>query len=113
MVVRRFEEPVSELTIDKNCSHEDSADAGSTAASIDSLQEWLLQKLATVLRCHPDEIDAQVPFPELGLDSLSAFNLTGELAHRLKRDLPATLLWEYSTVDQLLHYLLPSAAKSK
>jgi acyl carrier protein len=74
-----------------------------------SLQAWLIQQLAASLNCRPEEIDPRTPFTALGVDSLRAFNLTGELAQWLQQELPVTLLWEHSTVEQLVQHLEPTS----
>jgi len=45
------------------------------------------------------------PFTELGLDSLMAVELCNGLGNRLGRILPATLLFDYPTVEVLAGYL--------
>jgi acyl carrier protein len=51
-------------------------------------------------------IDPQRPLSELGLDSLMAVELRNALGASLKRTLPATLLFDYPTLDALTDFLL-------
>ena len=52
------------------------------------------------------DVDPGRPLRDLGLDSLMAVDLLNALAHATGRDLPPTLLYNYSTLDALVGYLL-------
>lgn len=69
------------------------------------IKAWLTEKLAAELHVEPDAIDAQAPFTSLGIDSITAFTLTGDMAVWLDRDLPATLVWEYPSIEELSLHL--------
>ena len=58
-------------------------------------------------------VDPTLPLKELGLDSLMAVELRNALAHSLARSLPATLLFDYPTLDALADYLLGVLALSE
>jgi NADPH:quinone reductase-like Zn-dependent oxidoreductase len=51
-------------------------------------------------------VDPQAPLGEFGLDSLLAVELRNSLAAGLSQTLPATLLFEYPTLDALTDFLL-------
>ncbi|MBI4995373.1 MAG: SDR family NAD(P)-dependent oxidoreductase [Rhodocyclales bacterium] len=51
-------------------------------------------------------IDPRTPLGELGLDSLLAVELRNTLGTALGQSLPATLLFDYPTIDALTDYLL-------
>ncbi|WP_405360225.1 SDR family NAD(P)-dependent oxidoreductase [Kitasatospora sp. NBC_00085] len=59
----------------------------------------------------PDEIDDDRPLAEYGLTSRDAVAVSGELENALDAVLPATLLWEDSTVDRLVRRLARGAAE--
>jgi acyl carrier protein len=50
-------------------------------------------------------LDPRRPLQELGLDSLMSVELRNALATSIGRPLPATLLFDYPTVESLTHYL--------
>ena len=50
-------------------------------------------------------IDPQQPLSEAGLDSLMAVELRDTIGRAVGRVLPATLLFDYPTLDALAHYL--------
>ena len=79
----------------------------SAAASLSAadIQAWMVSKLAEAMKVGSSEIDVQLPFIDYGLESIVLFTLTGDLADWLNQDLPATLLWEYPTVETLSRYL--------
>jgi acyl carrier protein len=55
-------------------------------------------------------VNPRVPLKELGLDSLMAVELRNVLARAIGQPLPATLLFDYPTVDALADYLMPALA---
>ncbi|MGI9571261.1 MAG: phosphopantetheine-binding protein, partial [Desulfobulbia bacterium] len=67
----------------------------------DELKTWISTELAGILECKPDDIDPDQEFSSLGIDSLVAFAMTGDLSERIGKDLSATLLWEYPTINSL------------
>ncbi len=52
------------------------------------------------------QIDPRTPLGDLGLDSLLAVELRNTLATALGKPLPATLLFDYPSIDSLTDYLL-------
>jgi acyl carrier protein len=81
-----------------------------TPAGAETIQAWMILKLSAAFGVAPSEIDPAMTFDTLGMDSLTAFNLTGDLADWLGRDLPATLLWDYPSVGKLSHRLAEDLA---
>jgi len=83
----------------------DSSENGNTALSAETIQAWIILQLSHATGIEPSQIDTRLTFDSLGLDSLRAFILTGDLAEWLGRDLPATLLWDYPTIEALARRL--------
>ena len=85
------------------------------------LAEHIRSRISEVLALDSDfALDARKPLIELGLDSLVAVELRNHLTGSIGRPLPATLLFDCPTLDELTGYLLreilrlesPSATRS-
>lgn len=77
----------------------------STSSQAESIQGWLIDKLAEVLEIEPNQIDVTQDFEEYGLESAEAINLSGDLEDYLGCRLPPTLLWDYQNIEALANYL--------
>ena len=90
-------------------SAEHAADAPTTSTeeppNAAAIQAWMVARLAEALQVDPGAIDVQLPLTSYGLESITVFTLTGDLADWLGQDMPATLLWEYPTVEAAAQYL--------
>ncbi len=71
----------------------------------DEIARWMSDRLAAELGVPGDEIDVTVPFAALGVDSILGVSLAGELADELSVDVPATLFWDYPTIEKLAEHL--------
>jgi acyl carrier protein len=79
----------------------------------ETIQAWIILRFSEAIGVKPDQIDPRLPLTSFGLDSLTAFNLTGDLADWLGRDLPATLLWEHPTIVSLSQHLAHDLGESE
>jgi len=77
------------------------------------IRDWIVAKLASELRCEPGAIDTGAPLTALGIESVSVFLLTGELADFLGCDLPANLFFEHPTIDQLVAHLAAERTRAE
>ena len=66
---------------------------------------WLTTHLANKVGCSVDAIDVHAPFANLGLASVDALALAGALETWLGRPLSPTLIYDYTTIDELATYL--------
>jgi acyl transferase domain-containing protein/trans-aconitate methyltransferase/acyl carrier protein len=70
------------------------------------LREWILRDAAATLGLEEsDAPDPGQPLSEMGLDSLMAVELRNRLSARLSQSLPATLLFNYPTLQELVEHL--------
>ncbi|HLO02133.1 MAG TPA: acyl carrier protein [Symbiobacteriaceae bacterium] len=82
----------------------------SRSASVETIQSWLVLQVASHAKVDPTEIDILEPFSRYGLDSLSSVTLVANLESWLENPLPATLFWDYPTIEDLARYLAAEAA---
>jgi len=75
------------------------------------LMEYVKGRAAAVLGAEASQFDLRRPLNELGLDSLTAVELRNLLGRGLdlKRPLPATLVFDYPTVEAIADYLAREA----
>jgi NADPH:quinone reductase-like Zn-dependent oxidoreductase/acyl carrier protein len=59
-----------------------------------------------------ERIDPRQPLQEMGLDSILAVDLRSTLSHSLRRSLPATLLFDYPTINSLAQYCIGTATSA-
>jgi acyl transferase domain-containing protein/acyl-CoA synthetase (AMP-forming)/AMP-acid ligase II/acyl carrier protein/SAM-dependent methyltransferase len=76
--------------------------------TVQTIQAWLVFKIAERLRINPHEIDIQEPFVRYDLDSMAVISLTGELENWLQRRLSPTLVYDYPSIEALARYLANS-----
>jgi acyl carrier protein len=76
----------------------------------EEIRVWLTSKFAEVLGVDPREIDSSEPLTNYGLGSIQALTLVAELEEWMDRTLPATLLWDCSTLDEIIDYVSESPA---
>jgi len=74
---------------------------GRITRSAREIRSYLLTELSKSLACEPAEIDTAAPLDRVGVDSLMALGIAGGLAGWLDRDIPATLLWDFRSIDAI------------
>ncbi len=76
------------------------------------VEAFIVERALRALGLDPSRsIDPRTPLGELGLDSLLAIELRNALATSLNRPLPATLLFDYPTVNALTDYVMTGVLK--
>jgi acyl carrier protein len=69
------------------------------------IQTWLVQWLVERAGVPPDQIDADRPYAEYGLDSLTAVELSQDIEDSLEVQLSPTVAWHYPTLSTMAVYL--------
>jgi acyl carrier protein len=59
------------------------------------------ERLAELLELGVADVDVEIPIERYGIDSRTLASLAGELEDWLDCQLPATLLWDYSTIREV------------
>jgi acyl transferase domain-containing protein/acyl carrier protein len=80
-----------------------------------TLRRYLREELARVLRFEPGSVSARERFFDIGMDSLTALEFRNRLEADLETALPATLAFDYPSLEALGNHLaeslLPAAIK--
>ncbi|MCK6487704.1 MAG: acyl carrier protein [Planctomycetes bacterium] len=69
------------------------------------LEQAMLRFIAGRRRCPPTELSPELPFNELGIDSLDAMTLAAELEETLGRPVDPGLLFDHPTPRALACHL--------
>lgn len=73
--------------------------------AIHDLEQAMLRFIGGRRRCPPAELSPELPFNELGIDSLDAMTLAAELEETLGRQVDPGLLFEHPTPRALARHL--------
>ncbi len=77
-----------------------------------TIENWLVQRLAEILKIDPGQIHLDESFSNFGLDSVSAVALSGDLEDWLETKLTTTLVFDYPTIALLAEHLAQKRASS-
>ncbi|TYB50687.1 SDR family NAD(P)-dependent oxidoreductase [Nonomuraea sp. PA05] len=70
--------------------------------------EWLLRRTAELLSAPVSDLSPDTPFSQLGLSSMQAVELAGDLERWSGRSLSPTIAYDYPTADAVAAYLTSS-----
>ncbi|MEE1748356.1 MULTISPECIES: acyl carrier protein [unclassified Streptomyces] len=74
--------------------------------TVETLSEWIANRISLYLKRPADEIASNVPLAEYGLDSVAALSLCGDIEEDFDLVLEPTVAWDYPTIDALAGYLV-------
>ncbi|MBA3500352.1 MAG: acyl carrier protein [Myxococcota bacterium] len=69
------------------------------------IEAWLVRAIAKSLRIDEKQVDPARPFAELGIDSVAAVELSGDLEDWLGTHVAPTVVWDYPTITLLASHL--------
>jgi acyl carrier protein len=69
------------------------------------LYDYVRSMMAKAVEMHETDIDPDQNFMELGADSMTAMSMVKDMETRYGIELPATLLFEYTTLNELVEFL--------
>ena len=75
-----------------------------------TVQDWLIDRVADYTERAQHQVDPTIPLAELGMDSVSAVALCGEIEDRWMLDIDPTLVFEYPTIAAIATYLTAEIA---
>lgn len=87
------------------------------AVSVDAddravFRDWLRDQISAVAQLDRREIDDRRPLARYGVDSVLAVSIAGDIARKVNRALPASLLFDYPTVADVTGFLFPDAPQA-
>ncbi len=72
----------------------------------EQLNEYITRLVAEQLGVSKTDFDPTIPFVELGISSMMSLLIRDALEDSIKEPIPATVLFNYNTIDQLSSYLV-------
>ena len=79
--------------------------------SREKIEQWLTDRLASLLGVDREDIDLEKSIFTYGLDSSVALSLTGELEAMLGLELDPILFWDIPKISELSEYLVAELAQ--
>jgi acyl carrier protein len=70
-----------------------------------ALQHWLTERVASYLQVDPQHIPPDTPLAEIGLDSVYALSLCGDIEDAFHLVVEPTLAWDYPTISAIALFL--------
>ncbi|MFE2765950.1 SDR family NAD(P)-dependent oxidoreductase [Streptomyces albidoflavus] len=90
-----------------------SNDSSAASASPADITAFLRESVAGMLDVHVGSVRTDRTFSELGLPSLRAAELAGQVSALLGREIPGTAVWDHPTVAALAAYATGTAAEGR
>lgn len=75
------------------------------AADAGTISAWLTGTIADYRQVRPEEIDPDVPLADLGLDSVYALTMCGDIEDRFGLETDPTVAWDHPTINALAVHL--------
>lgn len=91
--------------MDPASSPPEASSPATEVGAVVSLFDFVRSLMAKAVQVPETDIDSDQNFMELGADSMTAMSMVREIEMRYDIELPATLLFEYATLNELVDYL--------
>ncbi|MEU2253307.1 acyl carrier protein [Nocardia xishanensis] len=72
--------------------------------------DWITARVADYLGRSPRDIDPTLPLAELGIDSVAAVNICGEIEFEWDLELDMTIVFDYPTILDLAVFIADEIA---
>jgi acyl carrier protein len=76
-----------------------------------SILRWLTAQLASYLEVPATAIDPMVPLAEIGVDSVHAVSLVGDVEAHFDIDVDPTLIFDYPTLAHIAEFIDQAVAE--
>ena len=70
-----------------------------------TILRWLTTRLAVYLEVPATTIDLMVPLAEMGVDSVHAISLVGDVEAHFDIDVDPTMIFDYPTLSHIAEYI--------
>jgi acyl carrier protein len=70
-----------------------------------TILRWLTARLAVYLEVSATTIDLMVPLAEMGVDSVHAISLVGDVEAHFDIDVDPTMIFDYPTLSHIAEYI--------
>jgi myxalamid-type polyketide synthase MxaE and MxaD len=77
----------------------------------DLVADWLVERIAAILKVDAGSISYEAAFADLGLSSVQAVELSGELEQWAGLRLPPTLAYDCPTIDSAAEFVAGEARR--
>jgi acyl carrier protein len=74
---------------------------------------WLTPRLAASLGVSATALDPMVPLAEMGVDSVHAVSLVGEIEAQFDIDVDPTLIFDYPTLSHIAEYIYAAVTEQQ
>jgi acyl carrier protein len=74
---------------------------------------WLTARLASYLEVSAAAIDPMRPLAEMGVDSVHAVSLVGDVEERFDIDVDPTMIFDYPTLAHIAEYIDVAVAENQ
>ncbi len=75
------------------------------------IQRWLVARLGSYLALPETAIDPMVPLAEMGVDSVHAISLMGDVEEHFDIDVDLTLVFDYPTLCHIAEFISTAVAE--
>ena len=73
--------------------------------TLPQIRDWLTERVSFYLEIPVDAIDPEASLVTLGLDSVYAMTLSGDMADNFGADVEPTVAWDHGTINELATFI--------
>ncbi|AZQ72649.1 MULTISPECIES: acyl carrier protein [Streptomyces] len=73
--------------------------------TIEQIRDWFTERVAFYLERPQSEVDPDAKLVEIGLDSVYALTICGDIEDHFGFDVEPTVTWDHPTVNAMARYL--------